>query len=100
MKTELEKANCDGSLDRSVGDLKKSFAGYPSFMKEKNHKLKNQSLLKKDTVEVDVEPFAKEIKELLESKVNDAETKELTEPSDVSSDFEEEIKTISNYKTS
>ena len=72
MKTELEKANCDGSLDRSVGDLKKSFAGYPSFMKEKNHKLKNPALLKKDTVEVDVEPFSKEILDLLESKVIDA----------------------------
>ena len=100
MKTELEKANCDGSLDRSVGDLKKSFAGYPSFMKEKNHKLKNPLLLKKDTVEVDVEPYSKEILELLESKVMDAETKELTEPSEVSSDFEEEIKTISNHKNS
>lgn len=87
MKSELSKAHEDGQLDLSSDDLRKSMSGYPSFMKEKSNKLKEKSLMRMDTKDIEVEPFAKQVKDLLISKVEEAEANSITEPSDASSTF-------------
>lgn len=55
MKTELEKVRQGvlGSETQKVEKLKKSVSGYPSFMKEKEDKLKHKELQRRDSEDFD-----------------------------------------------
>lgn len=73
MKVELQRSINEGALSRNPSELKHSIAGYPTFMKETEDRLKFKEMQVKDVDQVRYVEFKESIHNTLKEKVIEAE---------------------------
>lgn len=73
MKVELQRSINEGALSRDKSDLEHSIAGYPTFMKETEDRLKFKEMQVKDVDQVRFVEFKDSVHQKLKEKVIEAE---------------------------
>lgn len=83
MKHELVRGINEGTLEYNEPEMQKSIAGYPTFMKEKEDRLKFKEKQRKDLDQVDEVEFKDPIHQKLKEKVDEAEKDFISEAEDI-----------------